>query len=191
MTDVLLETERLMLRRFGAQDVDALVELDADPQVMRFISDGAPTSRAEICTDVLPGFLSYYEESHGHGFWAAIERSSGEFVGWFHLRPGANAPRDEPELGYRLRRAAWGRGLATEGSLALIERAFTELGASRVTASTLEVNRASRSVMDKAGLRLARSFNLRWPDVIDGEQHAAVEYALTREEWEAAHRPPA
>ena len=45
--------------------------------------------------------------------------------------------------------------------------------------------------MEKAGLRLARSFKLRWPDVIDGEQHAAVEYALTREEWEAAHRPPA
>ena len=65
MTDVLLETERLMLRRFGAQDIDALVELDADPQVMRFISDGAPTSRAEISTDVLPGFLSSYEESHG------------------------------------------------------------------------------------------------------------------------------
>ena len=50
MTDVLLETDRLMLRRFGAQDVDALVELDADPQVMRFISDGAPTSSTASST---------------------------------------------------------------------------------------------------------------------------------------------
>ncbi len=181
---VLLRTERLILRRFDAGDVDHLVELDADPEVMRFISAGRPTPREQIADDVLSGWLEYYEEPHGHGFWAAIDRSTGAFLGWFHLRPGHGAAPDEPELGYRLRREAWGRGLATEGSLALIDRAFAQLGARRVTASTMAVNAASRRVMEKAGLRFVRAVRQDLPHRIDGDEHGAVEYALTREEWE-------
>ena len=119
---VFLETERLVLRRFTEDDVDHLVELDGDPQVMHFINGGRPTPRAEIETDVLPAFLGYYERFAGYGFWAAVEKSSGQFVGWFHFRPAKAAPPDEVELGYRLRRSAWGKGYATEGSRALIDK---------------------------------------------------------------------
>jgi len=188
VTGTLLRTERLVLRRLTIDDVDHLTELDADPEVMRFISGGRATPREQIATDVLPRFLAYYERPHGHGFWAAIERSSGEFLGWFHLRPGPGVPSGEPELGYRLRRSAWGRGLATEGSRALIEYAFAELGARRVAASTLAVNLASRRVMEKAGLRFVRGFHGDWPQRIEGDEHGDVEYALTRAEWEAAAR---
>lgn len=179
-----LETERLVLRRFTDDDVDNLVELDSDPAVMRFINGGRPTPRAEIENEVLPAFLGYYERHPGYGFWAAEERSTGRFVGWFHLRPADSAAPDDVELGYRLHRSAWGKGYATEGSRALIDKGFAEFGALRVFASTMVVNVASRRVMEKAGLRFVRVFHQPWPDHIEGEEHGDVEYALLRSEWE-------
>jgi RimJ/RimL family protein N-acetyltransferase len=182
--EVYLETARLRLRRFTPDDVDDLATLDADPEVTRYINGGRPTPREEIVEVVLPRFLSYYERFPAYGFWAVEERSSDAFVGWFHLRPAPDggAP-DEPELGYRLRREAWGRGYATEGSRALIDHAFTQLGARRVWASTMAVNAASRRVMEKAGLRHVRTSYGEWPERIPGDERGDVEYAITREEW--------
>ena len=180
---VYLETERLKLRRFTADDVDDLVELDSDPDVMRFINGGRPTPREEIEKDVLPAFLAYYERDEGYGFWAAVEKSAGRFVGWFHLRPGEDSPPGEVELGYRLRTPAWGRGYATEGSRALIDKGFAELGVERVFATTMTVNVASRRVMEKAGLKLVRTFHQPWSDYIEGQEQGDVEYALLRSEW--------
>jgi RimJ/RimL family protein N-acetyltransferase len=181
---IFLETERLLLRRFTEHDVDVLVELDGDPDVMRFITGGRPTPRHEIETDVLPAFLSYYERFAGYGFWAAVEKSTGQFLGWFHFRPPEAAQPGEVELGYRLRRSAWGKGYASEGSRALIHKGFAELGVQRVVASTMLVNVASRRVLEKAGLRFVRTFRQPWPDYIEGEEEGDVEYALLRSEWE-------
>jgi RimJ/RimL family protein N-acetyltransferase len=180
---IFLETERLTLRRFTMDDLDNLVALDGDPEVMHFITGGRTTSREELETDFLPAFLSYYERFDGYGFWAAIEKPTGDFLGWFHFRPPPDAPADEPELGYRLRKTAWGKGYATEGSRALIHKGFTEFGVRRVTASTMSVNTASRGVMEKSGLSFVRTFFQDWPDVIEGAEHGDVEYALTREDW--------
>ena len=181
-----METERLILRRFTPDDVDLLVELDSDPDVMRYINGGRPTPREEIETDILPWFLHYYETYPGYGFWAVIEKSSGEFIGWFHFRPQPEDPSEQPELGYRLRRSAWGKGYGTEGSRALIGAGFGRFGAQRVYAQGLAINTASRRVMEKAGLRYVRTFHADWHEKIPGDEHGDVEYALTREEWEAA-----
>ena len=137
---VFLETQRLMLRRFTMADADDLVSLDADPDVMRFVTGGAPTSRDEIENEVLPAFLGYYERYEGFGFWAAVEKATGEFLGWFHFRPRRDAVPGEVELGYRLRKPAWGKGYATEGSCALICKGFTEFGVQRVVAEAMAVN---------------------------------------------------
>jgi RimJ/RimL family protein N-acetyltransferase len=182
--EIFLETDRLLLRRFTEDDVENLVELDGDPEVMRFINGGRPTPRGEIESDVLPAFLDYYERFAGYGFWAAIEKSTGQFVGWFHFRPAKDAPPGEVELGYRFRKAAWGQGYAAEGSRALIEKGFTDFGVQRVVASTMVVNVASRRVMEKAGLRFVRIFHQDWPDKIEGDEEGDVEYALLRSEWE-------
>ena len=181
---IFLETARLVLRQFTEDDVDNLVELDSDPDVMHFITGGRPTPRREVESDVLPRFLDYYERFAGYGFWAAVEKSSGQFVGWFHFRPVAAAHPNEVELGYRLLKSAWGKGYATEGSRALIHKGFAELGVERVVAFTMVVHVASRRVMEKAGLRLVRTFHQPWPDYIDGEEKGDVEYALLRSEWE-------
>ena len=181
---IFLQTERLVLRRFTEDDVDNLVELDGDPAVMRFINGGRPTPCREIESDILPAFLAYYERFAGYGFWAAIERSTGHFVGWFHFRAPNAAQPGEIELGYRLRRPAWGKGYATEGSRALIQKGFAEFGVQRVVAFTMVVNVASRRVMEKAGLRFVRTFHQPWPDYIEGQEEGDVEYALLRSEWE-------
>jgi RimJ/RimL family protein N-acetyltransferase len=181
---VFLETERLLLRRFTESDVDYLHDLDGDPEVMRFLNGGKPTPRDVIRNETLPRLLHSYARFEGFGVWAAIERWTGEFVGWFEFYPWRDAGPDEVEVGYRLRRSAWGKGYATEGSRALIRKGFTELGVRRVVAETMAVNTASRRVMEKLGLTYVRTFHQKWPERIEGDEHGDVEYALTKVDWE-------
>ena len=179
-----LETERLTLRRFTDDDADNLFELDNDPEVMRYLTGGRTTARDVIRDETLPRFLHYYERFDSFGFWAAIEKSSGEFLGWFEFRPQEGGSLDEVELGYRLRRSGWSKGYATEGSQALIHKGFTELGVRRVFAETMAVNTASRRVMEKSGMKLVSAFHQEWPEPIDEAEYGEVEYALTRADWE-------
>ena len=165
-------TDRLCLRPITLADVDEIVALDADPEVMRYINGGKPTPRDEAERIVA--------RSVGHR-WMAFERDSDTFVGWFGLRRSAGRDR---ELGYRLRRAAWGSGHATEGARALVDLAFTHLEASQVWAHTMTVNIASRRVMERCGLRYVRTFFDEWPEPIEGSDEGDVEYVLTRGDWE-------
>ena len=181
---VFLETERLVLRRFTKADVGNLTDLDGDPDVMRFITGGVPTSRDRIENEILPTFLRYYQRFEGYGCWAAIERCTGEFLGWFHFEPRNGAAPGEIVLGYRIRKSAWGKGYATEGSRALIRKGFTELGVQRIIAETMAVNIASRRVLEKAGLTLVRAFHRPWPYPVDGHELGDVEYALDKAAWE-------
>ena len=191
---IFLETDRLIFRRFTERDVDNLHDLDSDPNVTRYTSGGPATPRDVIVRDRIPSYLGEYERFAGYGRWAAIERSTGAFLGWFQLRPFGEGALDEPELGYRLKRSAWGKGYATEGSQALVDRSFAELGARRVVAFAYGEHVASRRVMEKVGMRLVRTykptpeellefFGVTDPSIFPGDD---VEYAITREEWERA-----
>ncbi|MFJ8913315.1 GNAT family N-acetyltransferase [Amycolatopsis sp. NPDC102389] len=186
---VFLETERLVLRQFTGADVDDLFALYDDPEVMRYLNGGEPADRAEIENVDLPAFLGYYERFPGYGFWAAIEKSSGDFLGWFHFRPLRGHHNDDPELGYRLNRSCWGKGYATEGSLALLEKGFTEFGAKRIWAATMAVNLGSRRVMEKVGMRHVRTYHEQFDHPIPGTEEGEVEYAITLEEWQARPHP--
>ena len=171
---VYLETDRLILREFTAKDTPLLVLLDSDPEVMRFISDGRPTDPADIRDKVLPRFLDWHERSAVFGYWAAIEKASGEFIGWFHFRPG-KVDADGIELGYRLKRSAWGQGYATEGSQGLIAKGRQLPEVQRIYARTLAANRKSRRVMEKLGMRFSHDYlETEFP----GEDKSAVVYAL-------------
>ena len=175
--EVFLETDRLVLRRFVEADVEHLVSLHNDPDVMRFLTGGELISLEEIERE-------YHERFANDGYWVAQERASGTFLGWFALHPTHDRDPAELELGYRLHRAAWGMGYATEGSRALIRKGFTELGAHRVWAETMAVNLASRRVMEKSGLIFTRTFHLEWEDPLPGTEQGEVEYALERSDWE-------
>ncbi len=176
-------TERLVFREFVPGDADLVVSLDSDPQVTHFITGGIGTTRDEAVRQVLPHWQSYYRDHPGYGYWAAETRAEQEFVGWFHLRPGEGRPWTEPELGYRLKRSAWGRGYATEGSRGLLAHAFTVLGAHRVVAECMSVHSSSRHVLEKCGMTLMREFHADWPYAIPGDEHGDVEYAIDRVAW--------
>ncbi|MET2715755.1 GNAT family N-acetyltransferase [Streptomyces harbinensis] len=176
------DTGRMTLRPFTGTAADAalVLALDSDPEVMRWINGGRPTTPRTVRERTLPRLARRYACLGGRpGFWAAHRRADGAFLGWFELRPLDAGSAAVLELGYRLTRAAWGHGYATEGARALVEAAFTDLGARRVTANTMAVNTGSRRVMEKAGLRFVRSYTGDWPEAIPGSEHGEVEYALT------------
>ena len=179
--EIVLQTARLYLRPLRMEDAPRLYELDSDPEVMRFISKGLPNPLAKIQNEILPRVLTFYRSSPPQGFWAAHTRENDEFIGWFHLRPDFLAP-DEMELGYRLKRSVWGKGLASEASLAIVQKSFEAWGYNKISARTLAVNRASQRVMQKAGLKFETEFF--WSeDVLPGwtqEERRAVKYGIAK-----------
>ena len=181
---IILETPRLALRQFTEDDVDNLFDLNSDPEVMRYLTGGRPTPREEIRDQIIPFHLAVYDRLDRLGTWAA-ESATGEFLGWFHFRPGPGTDITNIDLGYRLHRRAWNKGYATEGSRALISMGFTGLGVERVFGHTMTVNTASRRVMEKCGLTLVRTTPYQGADAIEGAEHGEVEYALTKPEWVA------
>ena len=172
--NIFLETPRLILRQFTEDDVDNLVALDSDPDVMRFINGGFASSREAITEKFLPDILSYYEEYDNLGFWAIVEKSSREFIGWVVLRPESRfriavllnvVESDAMELGYRLRKVSWGKGYVTEASQALIDRALEE-NIPKIIAWALPENKASIRVMEKLGMKLQQEYVLTAADVL-------------------------
>lgn len=184
---IFLETERLMLRQFTKDDADNLFELNSDPEVTRLTPDvGQLPNYTEIQTKTLPQYLAYYELYDGYGCWAAVEKSSQAFIGWFYLRPAIHAayfnPQltdgDDIELGYRLYKAVWGKGYATEGAKALIWKGFCELGMQRVFTVALAVNAPSIRVMEKIGLKIEKR-------LLDELGNDLVIHALNKDEFES------
>src|SRR5436853_2561385 len=118
-------TSRLLLRDTTEADAQLLFDLDSDPEVMRYIgprsSDDVEAYRDRIRTVHVPG-----QEHPWNGVRLVFDRTGGEFLGWVFIRPaptsrdarelGWTSP-DEVEVGYRYRRAAWGRGVATEAAI--------------------------------------------------------------------------
>jgi RimJ/RimL family protein N-acetyltransferase len=185
---IVLETPRLTLRQFTENDVDNLFNLNSDPEVMRYLTGGTPTPRAEIRDQMIPFQLAVYGRLDRLGTWAAESIATGEFLGWFHFRPGQDSDVTNIDLGYRLRRSAWSKGYATEGSRALIDMGFTELSVERVFAHTMTLNAGSRRVLEKCGLTLVGTTPYEGPFEIEGAELGQVEYALTKPEWELRGR---
>lgn len=183
-----MQTARLELQRFTADDADLLIELDSDPAVMRYLTGGEPEGAPKVVRErTLPGILAGYERWAGKfGLFAAHENDGGAFVGWFCLRPESGGPTDRVELGYRLRQEAWGKGYATEGSQALLQKAFTELDVSVVWGATMCVNLPSQNVMEKAGMTVAEA--IPTPDymlLVAGAELGGLQYEITKEQWNA------
>ncbi|TCC15313.1 GNAT family N-acetyltransferase [Kribbella sindirgiensis] len=175
-----LTTERLRLGRFGPDDGALLLELESDPEVMRFLT-GRATPRDEVESVVLPEILAVYAGHPRLGTFKAEDADG--FVGWFGIQPTAD-PRTV-DVGYRLKRSAWGKGYATEGTRALIAHAFTVLGMERVEADTMAVNHRSRAVMRRSGLRFEKVYHEHFDDPLPGTEFGEVLYAVDRATWEA------
>ncbi|WP_201272451.1 GNAT family N-acetyltransferase [Verrucosispora sp. SN26_14.1] len=184
VSQVILRSARLVLAPLADVHLPDEVALDADAEVMRFL--GPVRSAAEVARWHRER-LAVARRSPGLGFWAGSV--DGEFVGWWLLEPPSRADQGpvvgQAELGYRLARRFWRRGLASEGARELIRYGFADLGLSRIFAETMAVNVGSRATMAAVGMRHVRTLHLPWPDPLPGAQAGEVEYAITRDEWVA------
>jgi RimJ/RimL family protein N-acetyltransferase len=143
-----LDTARLRLRPFQPDDLDALARLYADAEVMKYIGNGQPRTRAE--TEALLTLMIRQWEQHGFGRWAMILKATGELIGRCGLSFLHQA--EEVELGYLLATAYWGQGLATEASRACVQFGFEQLKLERIVAVARPENLASARVMEKIGM---------------------------------------
>ncbi|WP_421693370.1 GNAT family N-acetyltransferase [Aestuariivirga sp.] len=171
-----LQTARLTISLCTPADFAEFIALEQDPEVMRFLNGGRAVDRSQS----QPGEAFLKPEGTEPYVWTARRNLSGAFVGWFCLSDeGGNSA----ELGYRLRRADWSQGLATEGARALIDWGFRKAGYQRVFASTMAANHGSRRVLEKIGLAHTRTLCVTWSDPGPGYDEGEVLYEATRSQW--------
>jgi RimJ/RimL family protein N-acetyltransferase len=200
MPQPILHTDRLLMVPLADRHIELEAELDSDPEVLRYIS-GRARSRDEVVAshsqrialarrvDGLGYWMAYGSDGGGRDSTFPAREDEGEFIGLMMLPPahGPNQPDDPTvtDLGYRLARRYWRRGLASEASRALLRHAFDTVGQKRVIAQTMAVNTGSRGVMEAIGMRYVRTYFPSWDDPLPGADLGEVEYELTREMWEA------
>ncbi|HJQ14825.1 MAG TPA: GNAT family N-acetyltransferase [Anaerolineales bacterium] len=147
---VILETNRLLLRRFILSDLDDLFEFYSDPDVIQYIPD-APRTYEETKEE-----LEWFQNGHPKfpelGLWATIDKETGQFLGRCGLLPWTIEGQQEVEVAFALSKAYWGQGLATEVAQALVHYGFEHLGFSRLICLIDHDNRGSINVATKVGM---------------------------------------
>lgn len=168
---VTLQTPRLLLRPLEPGDVVALLAIFGDPEVMAYSDDGVREN-----TWVEGWILRELEHQQRHGFgrYAVTERDSRALMGYCGLEIEELEGRIEIALGYRLARARWGSGYATEAARAVLEYGLQHLGLTRIVARIDPSNRASVRVAEKLGMRLEKEV------LLEGYTHPDHLYVITR-----------
>ena len=166
---------RLLLRQWKQSDFEPFAKLNADPEVMCYFP--AVLSRSE--SDGLACRHQGFIEEHGWGRWAAEERATGQFLGFIglYIPPAALPFAPCVEIGWRLAKAHWGTGLATEGAAAALSHAFDTLNMAEVVSFTSIHNVRSQAVMQRLGMRRDK-FTFAHPSL--PEDHRLSENCLYR-----------
>ena len=175
-----LRTARLLLRQWHDDDLDALAPIYSDPEVMRYIADGSVRTRAETA-DHLERMRQQWDEN-GFGLFAAEVLTTGELAGWVGLAVPYFLPEVLPtvEIGWRLGRPFWGRGLATEGARAALRFGLVDRGLDRIVSIRHVDNAASGRVMEKLGLTFDRH------TTVPGTGRPVGVFAITRQQYSTA-----
>lgn len=178
-----LSTPSLVLRRWHDADRAPFAAMNADPAVMEFFP--APQSRAASDASI-DHWLEQFA-TQGWSNWAVELRATGEFIGFVGLSVPRRVLPFSPcvEVGWRLARAHWGRGYATEGALAALDCGFARLGLQQIVSFTALANLRSRAVMERIGMHDTHA-NFEHPGVPEGHalrMHCL--YRITREEFTA------
>jgi ribosomal-protein-alanine N-acetyltransferase len=158
----ILETERIILREWQPEDIPQVIDMYADPEVMRYIGRGIPYTPEEVERMVLaaPDFYRKY----GYGMWPMILKETGQIIGRCGLKYWEEL--GETEIGYLLKKAYWGQGLASEAAQAVLAYAFDTLKLKRIISIAQSPNLASIKVMQKIGLTFDREMNFKEQNVV-------------------------
>ncbi len=167
---VILETERLILRETVVEDAPDLYEMDADLEVQKYTGDVLPTSVEDIF-ERISNYVDY--KKYGYGRWTTVLKNTNEIIGWCGLKYMDDI--NEVDLGYRWKPKHWGKGYATEASLACLEYGFNELKLDQIVAQAMEENIASIRVMEKIGMTY-------WKQ-LQTEENPGLFYRIVKEDF--------
>ena len=168
---VIIETERLILRRFESGEGQLIYTLNEDPEVTRYTGD--PVRDLAHANEVLDQVILPQYALYNHGRWAVHTKPGMEFIGWCGLK--YRPERDEVDLGYRFIKTAWGKGYASEAAMASINYGFEKLGLRRIVGRAMPDNIASIKVLEKCGMRYVGE------EVVD--EHPAKTYEISRSNY--------
>ncbi|GAA0784817.1 N-acetyltransferase [Roseibium denhamense] len=163
MSDILLETNRLILRSWRDDDLDPLAEICADPEVMRYFP-------ATLSRDETAGLIKWARDKtskDGFCFGPVETKSDGAFLGFVGLSV-PDYPKPLPffpcvEVGWRLKRSAWGMGYASEAAREWIRFGFETIGLKEIVSFTTVTNTPSRRVMERIGMTYSPSEDFQHP----------------------------
>lgn len=144
--DFKIETDRLIIRPFTEDDIEASYQLNLDEEVSRYTGDGGVVSREEMERRIKGNVLGDYAK-YGYGRWAVEWKENGEFIGFTGLKYLDDM--NEVDLGYRFKRDYWGKGIATETGKICLDFGFNTLDLKRVIALVLPENAGSIRVLEK------------------------------------------
>jgi len=155
-------SERLKFRLMNSDDAQALWELDQDPEVMKFLNGGTPTSLEAVNSTFIPRMEKYRDSDKGWGIWQVSDQVTDEYLGWVLIRPMSfftDSPNfNDLELGWRFFQSTWGKGYATEAAIAIKDAVVANSDVTHVSALAVADNLASVGVMKKMGMSFVRAY---------------------------------
>lgn len=170
---VILETERLLLRRLVIDDLDKLFVLYSDPEMREYYPEGI--LNYEETKEELEWFLNGHPRHPELGLWATIHKETGKFIGRCGLLPWTIEDKLEVEVAYMIDKAFWKKGLATEATRGIVRYAFDQLNLSRLICLMDPANIASQRVAEKAGMSFEKKV-----DGIDGDNFPTLVYSVNK-----------
>lgn len=167
----MLETERLLIRKFTPEDLDKLIEIRSDPEVYKYLG-GIERQNPQALAKRLRFYIGCYDK-YGFGTCAAIWKETGEMIGSCGLQPLEDT--GEIEVGYALAKDFWGKGLGYECARAWLEYGFERAGLERIVAVAYPENVGSWRVMEKCGMKYEKTET--------HYDHECVFYAISKNEF--------
>jgi RimJ/RimL family protein N-acetyltransferase len=182
VAEVVAETDRLFLREWEANDERRFYDIMNTPAVMQHLGGVQTPEQWHAALER----LGDYQRDFGHTFWIVEDKASREILGFCGLKrvnaPGAGDLTGTPEIGWRLRESAWGRGIAKEAAIAALDLGFGRFGYDRIIAMTIPPNTESQGLMKRLGM--TRDEDLDFTDQRFGpDVNPQIVYCIDASDW--------
>ena len=185
MAEIATETERLILRDWEVEDEARFYAVMNTPAVVEHLGGLQTPEEWHEAFVRISGFTRDW----GHTFWIVEDKASGEMLGFCGLKrvnaPGAGDLTGTPEIGWRLRESAWGKGIAKEAAIASLDLAFGKFGYDEIIAMTVEANVSSWGLMERLGMRRRKDLDF-WDPRFGPELNPAIIWSIAAADWPAA-----
>lgn len=180
-----IETPRLVLRQWQPSDYEPFAQMSQDSEVMRYFPKHLTAEESRAMIEKSKAML----EKDSHGYWALESKDTSEFLGFVALATVQFecSFKGSMEIGWRLKKSAWGNGFASEGAQTLLRYGFEALGLSEIVSLTAQVNLRSSRVMERIGMKRNIADDFHHPKIAsESPLSPHVLYRVTKDEWLAS-----